>query len=196
MSSLNYAEDLLTRYGSKSPIGSGQTIVAPGSPAGVLRWLPNRVASLVLDDMRTRLQCSTNILNLYQGLSKCIYRRCSPSDNTDISHPYSHSQHTHIITSTFQDPFSFITMASTTHTDFGANTEATEVAQAFADGIRGKTILITGVNRGGIGFATAQAFVSSPLLAKSRFSPVQVHSISGTCNPRWSQSFQGKGEHR
>ncbi|RBQ81071.1 hypothetical protein FVER14953_06705 [Fusarium verticillioides] len=49
-------------------------------------------------------------------------------------------------------------MASTTHTDFGANTEATEVAQAFDDGIRGKTILITGVNRGGIGFATAQAF--------------------------------------
>ncbi|KAF5664847.1 short chain dehydrogenase reductase [Fusarium denticulatum] len=53
-------------------------------------------------------------------------------------------------------------MTSTTHTDFGANTEAIEVAQAFADGIRGKTILITGVNRGGIGFATAHAFVSPP----------------------------------
>ncbi|KAL5598031.1 hypothetical protein FOBRF1_011824 [Fusarium oxysporum] len=49
-------------------------------------------------------------------------------------------------------------MASTTNPDFGANTEATEVAKAFTDGIRGKTVLITGVNRGGIGFATAQAF--------------------------------------
>ncbi|KAF5579668.1 double substrate-specificity short chain dehydrogenase reductase 2 [Fusarium pseudocircinatum] len=55
-------------------------------------------------------------------------------------------------------PFSSIIMASTTHTEFGANTEAIEVAQAFADGIRGKTILITGVNRGGIGYATAHAF--------------------------------------
>ncbi|KLP23440.1 double substrate-specificity short chain dehydrogenase/reductase 2 [Fusarium fujikuroi] len=49
-------------------------------------------------------------------------------------------------------------MASTTHTDFGANTEAIEVAKAFSTGLRGKTVLITGVNRGGIGFATAQAF--------------------------------------
>ncbi|KAF5644570.1 double substrate-specificity short chain dehydrogenase reductase 2 [Fusarium sp. NRRL 52700] len=67
-------------------------------------------------------------------------------------------QYTQIITSTPQDTFSSIIMASTTHTDFGANTEANEVAQAFADGIRGKTVLITGVNCGGIGFTTAQAF--------------------------------------
>lgn len=53
-------------------------------------------------------------------------------------------------------------MASTTHANFNANTEALEVAKAFASGIRGKTILITGVNRGGIGFATAQAFVNIP----------------------------------
>jgi NADP-dependent 3-hydroxy acid dehydrogenase YdfG len=53
-------------------------------------------------------------------------------------------------------------MASTTHSEFNANTEAVEVAKAFADGICGKTVLITGVNRGGIGFATAHAFVSSP----------------------------------
>ncbi|KAF9773470.1 hypothetical protein IL306_008711 [Fusarium sp. DS 682] len=49
-------------------------------------------------------------------------------------------------------------MASTTHSEFGAHTEAVEVAKAFSDGIYGKTILITGVNRGGIGFATAHAF--------------------------------------
>ncbi|KAJ4251987.1 hypothetical protein NW762_011288 [Fusarium torreyae] len=48
-------------------------------------------------------------------------------------------------------------MAATTH-DFGPYTEAIDVAKAFADGIRGKTILVTGVNRGGIGFSTAHAF--------------------------------------
>ncbi|KAL1861334.1 hypothetical protein VTK73DRAFT_7149 [Phialemonium thermophilum] len=51
-------------------------------------------------------------------------------------------------------------MPSTTHPEFNANTEGLEVAEAFADGIRGKTIVITGVNPGGIGFSTAQAFAS------------------------------------
>ncbi|GAD98559.1 hypothetical protein FG04938.1 [Paecilomyces variotii No. 5] len=55
-------------------------------------------------------------------------------------------------------------MATTTHPVFNDETEALQVAEAFAGGVRGKTILITGVNRGGIGFSTAQAFVSqSPL---------------------------------
>jgi hypothetical protein len=45
-------------------------------------------------------------------------------------------------------------MASTSHADFGAQTEAKEVAQAFALGIEGKTVIVTGVNQGGIGFAT------------------------------------------
>ncbi|WZH42936.1 double substrate-specificity short chain dehydrogenase reductase 2 [Fusarium acuminatum] len=49
-------------------------------------------------------------------------------------------------------------MASTTHSEFGHDTEAVDVAKAFADGVRGKTILITGVNRGGIGFSTTHAF--------------------------------------
>ncbi|RGP75763.1 hypothetical protein FSPOR_561 [Fusarium sporotrichioides] len=49
-------------------------------------------------------------------------------------------------------------MPSTTHSEFGIHTEATDVAKAFSDGIRSKTILITGVNRGGIGFSTAHAF--------------------------------------
>ncbi|KAI0011814.1 putative short-chain dehydrogenase [Xylariaceae sp. FL0662B] len=51
-------------------------------------------------------------------------------------------------------------MAATTHSEFNANTEALEVAKAFSDGIHGKTVLVTGVNRGGIGFSTAQAFAS------------------------------------
>jgi hypothetical protein len=50
-------------------------------------------------------------------------------------------------------------MPSTTNTGFGATTEALEVAAAYSDAITGKTILITGVNKAGIGFATAEAFV-------------------------------------
>lgn len=52
-------------------------------------------------------------------------------------------------------------MASTTHSNFGASTEAVDVAASFASQIQSKTILVTGVNRDGIGFATAQALVSS-----------------------------------
>ncbi|KAH9884161.1 hypothetical protein F4778DRAFT_800316 [Xylariomycetidae sp. FL2044] len=48
----------------------------------------------------------------------------------------------------------------TTVAEFNAHTEGVEVAKRFADGIRGKTVLITGVNRAGIGFSTAQAFAS------------------------------------
>ncbi|RYP45355.1 hypothetical protein DL768_008292 [Monosporascus sp. mg162] len=51
-------------------------------------------------------------------------------------------------------------MPTTTHPEFNANTEALQVAKAFPDGIRSKTIIITGVNRKGIGFTTAQAFAS------------------------------------
>ena len=50
-------------------------------------------------------------------------------------------------------------MASTTHPEFNATTEALDVAKAFAAEVRGKTVIVTGVNRGGIGFTTAQAFV-------------------------------------
>lgn len=55
------------------------------------------------------------------------------------------------------------TMTSTTYPSFGENTEGLEVAKAFTDSIRGKTVLVTGVNRNGVGFTTAQAFVSSVL---------------------------------
>lgn len=50
-------------------------------------------------------------------------------------------------------------MAATTHPEFSENTEAIEVAEAFPSEIRGKTIMVTGVNRGGIGFSTSRAFV-------------------------------------
>ncbi|PMD31639.1 putative short-chain dehydrogenase [Hyaloscypha variabilis F] len=51
-------------------------------------------------------------------------------------------------------------MTSTSHPVFNENTESLDVAEAFAARIHEKTILITGVNLGGIGFATAKAFAS------------------------------------
>lgn len=52
-------------------------------------------------------------------------------------------------------------MAATTHPEFNDQTESLDVAKAFAEAICGKTVLVTGVNRGGVGFATSEAFVSS-----------------------------------
>ena len=51
-------------------------------------------------------------------------------------------------------------MADTTHPEFNAHTEGLEVAKAFPEKIQGKTILITGVNRAGIGYTISEAFVS------------------------------------
>lgn len=51
-------------------------------------------------------------------------------------------------------------MTITTHSEFNEETEAIDVAKAFNAQIRGRTILITGVNQAGIGFSTAEAFVS------------------------------------
>lgn len=51
-------------------------------------------------------------------------------------------------------------MTATSHPEFNDLTEALEVAQAFPEAIQGKTVLITGVNRSGIGFTTAEALVS------------------------------------
>lgn len=52
-----------------------------------------------------------------------------------------------------------------TRTDFKLETEGTEVATAFPSSIHNKTIIITGVNRGGIGGATAKALATqSPSL--------------------------------
>ncbi|EXJ74818.1 uncharacterized protein A1O5_01514 [Cladophialophora psammophila CBS 110553] len=51
-------------------------------------------------------------------------------------------------------------MTATTHPEYDKDTEALDVAEAFPEAIRGKTIIVTGVNRKGIGFTTAQAFAS------------------------------------
>ncbi|KAI3327179.1 NAD(P)-binding protein [Xylariaceae sp. AK1471] len=51
-------------------------------------------------------------------------------------------------------------MPATTHPEFNDKTEALEVAKAFSEGIRGKTVLVTGGNPDGIGFTTSQAFAS------------------------------------
>ena len=51
-------------------------------------------------------------------------------------------------------------MASTSHATFDARTSATEVATAFSSSIRSRTILITGVNKLGLGYAAASAFAS------------------------------------
>ncbi|KAK4160254.1 hypothetical protein QBC43DRAFT_359798 [Cladorrhinum sp. PSN259] len=48
----------------------------------------------------------------------------------------------------------------TSHSEFGERTPGSEVAHAFADQIRGKTILITGVSPKGIGASTALNFAS------------------------------------
>ena len=52
-------------------------------------------------------------------------------------------------------------MASTSRSDFNDQTEALDVAKTFVEGIRGKTVIVTGANRDGIGFTTAEAFVSA-----------------------------------
>jgi hypothetical protein len=50
-------------------------------------------------------------------------------------------------------------MTATTNPTFNDQTEATEVAAAFSDQIKGKTILVTGINKDGIGFSTCEALV-------------------------------------
>lgn len=56
-------------------------------------------------------------------------------------------------------------MASTTRQDFDHTTEAAEVTKQFAAQVKGKTILITGVNKDGIGFPASQALVSLALFS-------------------------------
>ena len=51
-------------------------------------------------------------------------------------------------------------MTSTTHSNFDKATGAIDVAAAFPQAIKDRTILIAGVNKEGIGYATAEAFAS------------------------------------
>ncbi|KAF2442547.1 NAD(P)-binding protein [Karstenula rhodostoma CBS 690.94] len=48
----------------------------------------------------------------------------------------------------------------TTNSEWGFNTTAQTVAAAYPDAIKNRTILITGVNRNGLGYATAAALAS------------------------------------
>lgn len=81
-------------------------------------------------------------------------------------------------------------MATTTRSDFHADTEALEVAAEFASRIRDKIVLVTGVNKDGIGFATAQAIVSIDppkpyihLLNMYRLpNPQHISSLQGAIN--------------
>lgn len=59
-------------------------------------------------------------------------------------------------------------MSATTHPDFNDQTEGLDVAKTFAGSIRGKTIVVTGVNPDGIGFTTAESFVRVTLAALER----------------------------
>ncbi|CRG87868.1 hypothetical protein PISL3812_04889 [Talaromyces islandicus] len=51
-------------------------------------------------------------------------------------------------------------MALPTVADFGPNTDASDVAAAFPTSVKGRTFLITGVNKLGVGYATAVALAS------------------------------------
>jgi len=51
-------------------------------------------------------------------------------------------------------------MTSTTYAEYGKETEAFAVAAAFPEAIKGRAIIITGVNKQGIGYSTAEAFAS------------------------------------
>lgn len=51
-------------------------------------------------------------------------------------------------------------MTSTTHAEFHGKTEAITVAAAFPSLIKGRNILVTGMNKLGIGFTTAEALAS------------------------------------
>jgi hypothetical protein len=56
-------------------------------------------------------------------------------------------------------PLHLLNKSFTTHTEFNAETDAIDVAKAFPRKIQGKTILVTGANKSGLGFTTLQAFV-------------------------------------
>lgn len=71
---------------------------------------------------------------------------------------------------------------ATTHAEFGVRTTALSVAAAFPSAIAGKTILITGVNIKGLGFATAQAFASqkAELLILAGRTPAKLQESADT----------------
>lgn len=80
-------------------------------------------------------------------------------------------------------------MTSISHTEFDGKTEGVTVAATFAHSIKDRTILITGVNKLGIGFAIAQAFASQAprrLILAGR-SPAKVQECIDSLRPQYPE---------
>ncbi|KAK4222383.1 hypothetical protein QBC38DRAFT_490002 [Podospora fimiseda] len=78
----------------------------------------------------------------------------------------------------------------TSHSDFGERTPGSQVAEVFADQIRGKTILITGVSPKGIGASTAINFASqSPgLLILASRTRSKVQEVADEIHKKYPQT--------
>src|SRR5690242_1858298 len=92
-------------------------------------------------------------------------------------------------------------MPSTTHPEFGHDTEGLEVAKAFADQIRGKTILVTGANSSGIAYTTLEAFVSINPSLHTPIPKTEVPTLTGLSiplapHPRQPHPLQNPPHHR
>jgi hypothetical protein len=89
-------------------------------------------------------------------------------------------------------------MTATTYSNFNEKTESLEVAEKLADQILGKTILVTGVNLGGIGFTTAKAFVLiiNTLPLQLQLTILIGFSISRSSHHSRSQHFPNPRMHR
>jgi NAD(P)-dependent dehydrogenase (short-subunit alcohol dehydrogenase family) len=79
-------------------------------------------------------------------------------------------------------------MTATTHSEFGALTDAIDIAAAFPDSVKGKTILITGVNKLGIGFSTAEALAtqSPKVLILAGRSSAKLQECIDALKPKYS----------
>ena len=80
-------------------------------------------------------------------------------------------------------------MTATTQRTWNQYTEALDVAAAFPDAIKGKTILVTGVNKLGIGFSTAEALASqSPkLLILAGRNKAKLQECIDALKPKYSE---------
>lgn len=83
---------------------------------------------------------------------------------------------------------------ATSHPEFSKETEGVDVAKAFPDGIRNKTIIVTGANRNGIGFATSHAFVSYYIMRPFSSCICSLTSHTGLSVP--SLSDPGRAQRR
>lgn len=91
-------------------------------------------------------------------------------------------------------------MTATTFSQFNGETEGLEVAQAFSAQVSGKVVLVTGVNRGGIGYSTAEALVREKYVFRSTnpryFNQEHATGIAGAVasHSHRSLSYQAPGK--